>query len=65
MISIYIQMSVDDFNDYVDKCIRKGFEKDLRTEHYFSANKGEDIDLTIEYVGFNTVYIRVTDYNEF
>lgn len=63
--SIYIQMSVDDFNDYVDKCIRKGFEKDLRTEHYFSANKGEDIDLTIEYVGFNTVYIRVTDYNEF
>lgn len=64
--SIYIgDMTLDEFNSYVDKCIDKGFEKDLRTDHYFSADKGEDVTLTIEYVGFNTVVIRIYDYDKF
>lgn len=63
--SIYIgDMTLDEFNSYVDKCIDKGFEKDLRTDHYFSADKGEDVTLTIEYVGFNTVVIRIYDYDK-
>lgn len=38
--SVYIgDMTLDEFNSYVDKCIDKEFEKDLRTEHYFSADK--------------------------
>lgn len=64
--SVYLgDMTIDDFNAYVDKCIDKGFEKDYRSEHYFSADKGDDISLTVEYVGFNTIVIRIYDYNQF
>ncbi len=64
--SVYVSgMTIDDFNSYVDKCINKGFEKDYRSEHYFTADKGDDIDLTVEYVGFNTVHISITNYDEF
>lgn len=64
--SIYIgDTTIDEFNDYIEKCISKGFVKDYRSERYFSAEKGDDIDLTIEYVGYNTVYISITNYDEF
>lgn len=60
--SVYIaNMTIDDFNDYVDQCIEKGFEKDYRSDQYFSADKGGDIRLTIEYKGFNTVWISIYD----
>ena len=63
--SVYISgMSIDDFNAYVDKCLDKGFEKDYRYDTSFSANKGDDIDLTVQYKGFNTVYINITNYDE-
>lgn len=63
--SVYVtDMSIDEFNAYVQKCIDKGFEKSLRTEHYFSADKGKDVSITIEYVGFDTVYISITDYDK-
>ena len=64
--SVYLgDMTIDDFNAYVDKCIDKGFEKDYRSEHYFSADKGDGISLTVEYVGFNTIVISIYDYNQF
>ena len=64
--SVYIgDMTLAEFNSYVDKCIDKGFEKELRTEHYFSASKGKDVSLTVEYVGFNTVVIHIYDYDKF
>ena len=64
--SVYISgMTIDDFNAYVDKCLDKGFEKDYRYDTSFSANKGDDIDLTVQYKGFNTVYISITNYDEF
>lgn len=64
--SAYVtNMSIDDFNNYIEKCIKKGYVKDTRTDHYFSADKGEDISLTIEYIGFNTVYISIKDYDKF
>lgn len=64
VFSVYLgDMTIDDFNAYVDKCIDKGFEKDYRSEHYFSADKGDDIRLTVEYVGFNTIVICIYDYN--
>ncbi len=60
--SVYIaNMTIDDFNDYVDQCIEKGFEKDYRSDQYFSADKGDDIRLTVEYKGFNTVWISIYD----
>ena len=62
--SAYVtNMTVDDFNDYIEKCIKKGYVKDYRSDHYFSADKGENVSLTIEYIGYNTVYISVTDYD--
>lgn len=62
--SVYVtNMSMDDFNDYIEKCIKKGYVKDYRSDHYFSADKGENISLTIEYIGYNTVYISITDYD--
>lgn len=64
--SIYIgDTTIDEFNDYIEKCIDKGFKKDYRSERYFTAEKGEDIDLTIEYKGNNIVYISITNYDEF
>lgn len=64
--SVYISgMTIDDFNDYVEKCIDKGFIKDSKYEKSFYANKGDDIDLTVRYDGFNTVYISITNYEEF
>ena len=64
--SVYISgMTIDDFNAYVDKCLDKGFEKDYRYDTSFYANKGDDIDLTVQYKGFNTVYISITNYDEF
>lgn len=64
--SVYLgNMSIKDFNDYVEKCIGDGFEKDYRSDHYFSADKGEDVSLTVEYVGFDTVYISIDDRSKF
>lgn len=64
--SVYISgMTIDDFDAYVDKCISKGFEKEYRYETSFSASKGDDIDLSITYNGFDTVYISITNYDEF
>lgn len=63
--SVYVtNMTIDDFNAYIEKCIQKGYVKDTRTDHYFSADRGDDISLTIEYIGYNTVYISITDYDK-
>ncbi len=65
--SVYLaDNTIDDFNAYVDKCIAAGFDDDYtRYDTYFSADKGRNKDLTVEYTGFNTIYIRITDYAKF
>lgn len=64
--SVYVaDMTIDDFNAYIDQCIDAGFEKDYRSESSFSAYKGEDIDLSVSYEGFNTIRISVYDYSQF
>ena len=65
--SVYLaNNTIDDFNAYVDKCISAGFDDDYtRSDTYFSADKGKDKDLTVEYVGFNTIYIRISDRSKF
>lgn len=62
--SVYISnMTLEDFNDYVDKCIDKGFEKKRRDDRYFSAEKGDNINLTVEYSGYKTIHIDIDDDN--
>ena len=64
--SVYLsEMTVENFDSYVEDCLSKGFEKEFRSEHYFSAKKGNDISLTVEYQGFNTVWISIHNMNEF
>ncbi len=66
VFSVYIgDMTIDDFNAYIDECINNGSEKNYRSEHYFSAEQGDDIRLTVEYKGFNIILISIYDYNEF
>lgn len=65
--SIYLgNYTIDEYSAYVDRCISKGFDDDFsRSDTYFSAEKGEDKDLTVSYVGFNTIYISITDHDKF
>ena len=65
--SVYLaDYAIDDFNAYVDKCIAKGFNDDFsRSDTYFSADKGKSKHLTVEYIGYNTIYIHISDDDKF
>lgn len=53
-------MTIDDFADYADACRDKGFnvDYDRGDTHYYAENK-DGYDLSLEYEGFNTIYIRL------
>lgn len=56
--------TIDEYNKYVDRCIKKGFNiKNYRTDTYFSAEDKKGDDLTVEYVGYNTIRIRIYNYD--
>ena len=57
-------VSVDEFNDYIDKCIKAGFNVDYSRydESFYAENKSGD-DLTVFYMGYNTMYISVYNWN--
>lgn len=61
--TIYIgDTTIDGYNDYVDECIKNGFDKDTyRSDTYFSAKNKKRDNLTAEYAGFNI--IRISIYN--
>lgn len=51
------------FDDYVSQCIANGFSIDYsRSKRYFRGENSKGVSITVEYEGFNTLYIRVTDY---
>lgn len=53
-------LDIDDYNDYVQKCMDKGFTKDYnKTEKMFTAHDKNDNSLTVSWEGFNTVYISI------
>lgn len=62
-IIVYIgNTTVEDFNSYVYECMKKGFEKDAsRTDYHFHADNKSGYDVTVEYQGFNTMFIRIDD----
>ena len=64
--SVYISdMSMEDYNSYVEACLAREFVKTLRTDQSFLAERGKNISLTVEYVGFHTVYISISDFNKY
>lgn len=59
--SVYVgEMSKDEYNAYIDKCVAAGFDVDYdKYEKSYSAKNAQGFSLRVEYKGFNTVYISV------
>ena len=60
---IYIgNMTMDDYAEYVDECIQKGFAKNMsQTDDHYHADNADGYHVLVEYRGFNTVFIRIDD----
>lgn len=58
---IYVgNTTVDDFNAYVDACIKKGFDVDYRRgDTYYYADNAEGYHVSVKYEGFNTMFVRI------
>lgn len=65
--TVYIgNTTIDEYNDYVDKCIKKGFDKKTyRSDMYFSAENKKGDSLIVEYSGFDTICISIHNYSRF
>lgn len=59
--SVYIgNISKEQYQEYVEKCMKKGFKEDYsRSDTCFSAKNKKEYELTIEYLGFNTMQIYI------
>lgn len=52
------------FNEYVNLCMSNGFNIDYsKSEDYFHAENKNGVEITVEYEGFNILYIYVSDYD--
>lgn len=60
---IYIgNMTIEDYAEYVNECIKKGFTKDIsQTDDHYHADNADGYHVMVEYRGFNTVFIRIDD----
>lgn len=58
-------ISHDQYDEYVNQCIEKGFTIDYtRNENKFSGNNEEGIELTVSYSGYKTLTIEIEDKSE-
>lgn len=59
--SVYIEnITKEEYENYIQKCIEAGFDKDVRKyEKSMYADYSDDINITIEYVGFNIMHVSV------
>ena len=60
---IYVgNMTIDDYAEYVNECIQKGFSKDMsQTDEHYHADNTDGYHVSVEYRGFNTIFIRIDD----
>lgn len=50
------------FDEYVSQCMSNGFNIDYsKSKTYFHGENSDGISITVEYVGFNTLYIWISD----
>ena len=55
-------MTMDDYVEYVNECIQKGFDQDMsQTDEHYHADNKDGYHVQVEYRGFNTVFIRIDD----
>ena len=56
------ETSIDDYKEYIKKCSDQGFTVDVNNDDKsFSAKNKEGYDLTVEYRGYNRIYISVDE----
>lgn len=49
------------FDEYVSQCMSNGFNIDYsKSKTYFHGKNSDDISIIVEYVGFETLYIRIS-----
>ncbi len=62
-IILYIgDTTKDEYKEYVNECMKKGFTKDVsQTDEHFHADNKDGYHVLIEYRGFNTMFIRIDD----
>ena len=54
--------SKNDYKDYIDKCIDKGFIEDYeRGDDYFHAKNDDGYKVDIDYRGFDTMFLRIDE----
>lgn len=59
-----VQIESAYFLEYISLCMDNGFNVDYsKSDTYFSAENGDGISLTVEYRGFNILYIYVENYD--
>lgn len=60
---IYIgNTTIDNYAEYVNECIKKGFDQDMsQTDEHYHADNKDGYHVQVEYRGFNTIFIRVDD----
>lgn len=59
-----VQIDPTYFSEYVSLCMDNGFNVDYsKSDTYFNAENNEGISLTVEYRGFNTMYIYIENYD--
>lgn len=55
-------MTFNDYAEYVNECINKGFDKDIsKTDDHYHADNKDGYHVQVEYRGFNTIFIRIDD----
>ena len=59
-----VQIEPTYFSEYVSLCMDNGFNVDYsKSDTYFRAENDDGISLTVEYRGFNIMYIYIEDYD--
>ncbi|MBQ7862892.1 MAG: zinc ribbon domain-containing protein [Lachnospiraceae bacterium] len=60
---IYVgNTTFDEYKEYVNACIKKGFSKNMsQTDDHYHADNADGYGVQVDYRGYNTIFIRIDD----
>lgn len=62
LIAYIGNMTMDDYVEYVNECIKQGFSKKLsQSDDHYHADNADGYHVVVEYRGYNTIFIRIDD----